>query len=209
MYYLLSEKQDISLITTIENYNFRTAVIFCSDAFKDFYDILENYPIENTSPSGLNGLLNLLEAAMAQAVRDNHDIEALFSLWGITGLAICEANNLGADDLSGQLFGAVMAAEAINEKSQGNYKDCLNALIALLKQYPSAKPFVLAIRDKIQAQTQPVNEMNELSARFKENIRMLISNGELEQARQLLAEYEKIMPDDSETAELEQAINNQ
>lgn len=209
LYYLLSEKQDISLITTIENYNFRTAVIFCSDAFKDFYDILENYPIENVSPKGLNGLLNLVEASMEQALRENRDIEALFSLWGITGLAICEANNLGADDLSGQLFGAVMAAEAINEKSQGNYKDCLNALIALLKQYPSAKPFVLAIRDKIQAQTQPVKEMNELSARFKENIRMLISNGELEQARQLLAEYEKIMPDDSETAELEQAINNQ
>ena len=102
-----------------------------------------------------------------------------------------------------------MAAEAVNEKAQGNFKDCLNALTALVRQYPSAKPFVLAMSNKIQQKTQPANEMEALAAEFKRNIRMLISNGELEQAGQLLAEYKKIMPNDSETAELEQAINNQ
>ncbi len=209
LYYLLSEKQDISLITAIGNYNFKSSVNFNSDAFEDFYEVLENYPIENISASGLNGLLNLTEAAMEHALQENRDIEALFSLWGMTGLTICEVNNLGADELSGQLFGAVMGAEAVNEKAQGNFKDCLNALTALVRQYPSAKPFVLAMSNKIQQKTQPANEMEALAAEFKRNIRMLISNGELEQAGQLLAEYKKIMPNDSETAELEQAINNQ
>ena len=208
LYYLLAEKQDISLITALENYNFSSAVNFCSDAFEDFYEVLENYPVENVSAGGLDGLLNLTEAAMEHALQENRDIEALFSLWGMTGLVICEARNLGADELSGQLFGAVMAAEAVNEKAQGNFKDCLNALTALVRQYPSAKPFVIAMSNKIQKKTQPVSEMEALAAEFKKNIRLLISVGDLNQARLLLAEYEKIMPRDLDIEALRNAIEN-
>ncbi len=206
LYYLIVEKQDISLITALEGYDFRSAADFCRDTFKDFYEALENYPIKSISPNGLPGTLNLLESAMKLSLRDNRDIEPLFTLWGITGLAICEAENLCADELTWQLFGAVMSAEAISEKSQGNFKECLNALTALVRQYPEAKPFVKAISDKVQKQIQPAGEMNALAAEFKNNIRMLIANGELQQAEQLLGEYEKIMPNDSETAELKKEI---
>ena len=205
LYYLVAEKQDISLITALEKYNFKSAVNFCSDAFEDFYEALENYPIEKISPNGLRGTLNLLESAMELSLKDNRDIEPLFTLWGIVGLAICEAENLGADELSGQIFGAVMSAEAISEKSQGNIKDCLNALTALARQYPAAKPFITAISDKVQKQ-KPMSEMDALAAEFKKNIRMLIASGEVQQAEQLLGEYEKIMPDDSEINSLKNQI---
>ena len=205
LYYLIAEKQDISLITALEKYNFKSAVNFCSDAFEDFYEALQNYPVENISSDGLRGTLNLLESAMELSLRDNRDIEPLFTLWGIVGLAICEAENLGADELSGQIFGAVMSAEAISEKSQGNIKDCLNALTALARQYPAAKPFITAISDKVQKQ-KPMSEMDALAAEFKKNIRMLIASGEVQQAEQLLGEYEKIMPDDSEINSLKNQI---
>ncbi len=206
LYYLIIEKQDISLITSLANYNFKMATKLCGDTFKDFYEALENYPIEIISPKGLRGTLNLLESAMELSLRNNRDIETLFILWGITGLRICEAEKLGADELSGQLFGAVMSAEAISEKSQGNFKECLRALTALVRQYHAAKPFVKAISDKVQKQAQPASEMDALAAEFKKNIRMLIANGEVQQAEQLLGEYEKIMPNDSETAELGKEI---
>ena len=206
LYYLVAEKQDISLVTALEKYNFKSAVNFCSDAFEDFYEALENYPVENISSDGLRGTLNLLESAMELSLRDNRDIEPLFTLWGIVGLAICEAENLGTDELSGQIFGAVMSAEAISEKSQGNIKDCLNALTALARQYPAAKPFITAISEKVQKQAQPASEMDALAAEFKKNIRMLIASGEVQQAEQLLGEYEKIMPDDSEINSLKNQI---
>ena len=206
LYFAVKEQQDITPIISLPGYNFKFAVNFLFTCSGDFAQHILDYPLENISDNGIPGLLNLYETIMRIAAKNEDYIYEIFPLWGAAGLRLCVARNLSADDLSGQLFGAVMAAEAANEMEQGNYKDCLNALIALVRNYPAAKPFVLAIRNKLQKEVKPVNEMDSLAAQFKDNIRTLISNGELEQAKQLLGEYKEIMPNDSEAGELEKAI---
>lgn len=206
LYFAVKEQQDLTPIVSLPGYNFNFAVKFFSTCCGDFFQHILDYPLENISDNGIPGLLNLYETIMRLSAKTEDYIYEIFPLWGAAGLRLCVARNLTADDLSGQLFGAVMAAEASNEMEQGNYKDCLNALIALVRNYPEAKPFVLAIRNKLQKEIKPVNEMDALAAQFKDNIRTLISDGEIEQAKQLLDEYKKIMPNDSETEELEKAI---
>lgn len=206
LYFAVKEQQDITPIVSLPGYNFDYAVKFFVTCCGDFFQLILDYPLESISDNGIPGLLDLYETIMRLSANNEDYIYEIFPLWGAAGLRLCVARNLTADDLSGQLFGAVMAAEAANEMEQGNYKDCLNALIALVRQYPAAKPFVLAIRNKLQKEIKPVSEMDALAAQFKDNIRALISNGELEQAKQLLGEYKKIMPNDSEAEELEKAI---
>ncbi len=206
LYFAVKEQQDITPIVSLPGYNFEYAVKFFVTCCGDFFQLILDYPLECVSDNGIPGLLDLYESIMRLSAKTEDYINEIFPLWGAAGLRLCIARNLTADDLSGQLFGAVMAAEAANEMEQGNYKDCLNALIALVRQYPAAKPFVLAIRNKLQKELEPVSEMDALAAQFKDNIRTLISNGEFEQAKQLLGEYKQIMPNDSEAEELEKAI---
>lgn len=208
LYYLLAEGEDVSLITALEDNDFEAAVYLCATSFEDFFKVLENYRVENISTVGLRGMLNVLEFAMLQALQTGRDIEKLFALWGNTGLLVCEEEKLSVDELSGQLFGAVMAVEALREKEQGDYQACVNALLVLVKQYPSAKPFVLAMKENIQKAAQPMSEMEKLSVEFKNNIRSLIADGNKAQAGQLLIEYRKIMPADKDIEELESALNS-
>ena len=159
--------------------------------------VMENYAPDTISDT--RAFLSLCEAAMLLSLHKQRDIEALFALWG---KAASEEN---IDENDGQLYAAAMANVILNSWHTGDIKACIGAMSAAVKKYPQSKPFILAIRDKVQQSVsapKPNDEMSALAAAVKNNIRSLISSGKTEEAKRVFAEYLKINPNDPDITEL-------
>lgn len=93
----------------------------------------------------------------------------------------------------------------VNRRREGDYKNCISEMRQLIEAYPSLSSVISAYQKEVVAEyenSKPQNEMQQLAAMIKSNIRNYISSGNLPAAEKTLAEYEKINPNDPDIAEL-------
>ena len=202
LYFMLSEQQDISPLIASGKFDIAEGLISCADRFSDMLAVLDNYSPDKIGST--RTFLSFCEAAMLLSLQKQRDIEALFSLWGKA------ASEESIDENDGQLYAAAMANVILNSWHNGDIKTCIGAMSAAVKKYPQSKPFILAIRDKVQQSVsapKPNNEMEALAAAVKNNIRSLISSGKTEEAKRVFEEYLKINPNDPDNEKLKYELN--
>lgn len=97
----------------------------------------------------------------------------------------------------------------VSRRREGDYKNCISEMRQLIEAYPSLSSVISAYQKEVIAEyenSKPQNEMQQLAAMIKSNIRNYISSGNLTAAEKTLSEYEKINPNDSDIAELKAQI---
>ncbi|MGN0641822.1 MAG: glycosyltransferase family 2 protein [Huintestinicola sp.] len=209
LYFMLLEKQNISPLSRQSNFDIKAAVIYCKDNYSDTLNVIEAYSPNNTSDStGLKILLTVYETAMLIALERKRNIEKLFALWGRTGAKLKQNENSSEPYIAA----AAMADIICSSRKKNDYRSCLNAMLELIRTYPQAKPYIMEIKAIVekerQAELQKSNqtEMSILVRNIKASIKKLISAGDLKQAGNVLAEYEKINPSDPDIADLKKAV---
>lgn len=96
---------------------------------------------------------------------------------------------------------ARLIGEAAEYRRNGDYKNCIMKLRAILEQNPELAAMVNDYYNdtiKEYEASKPQNEMQRLSAMIKSNIRNYIISKNFDAAAKTLAEYEKINPTDPE-----------
>lgn len=201
LYTLFAEKKDISPILRNPGFDPEEAVDYCSKNYPLFLNVLNDYEAFFIyDEAALQKSITFFEKAMDYALSLGNSIDRLFELWSIAAVYLCGARDLSVNVLTGELYAAVMSNEIVSQRREGNYKQCIVIMKSVLAEYPAAKPYIMAIRDSIQREIEDPREreMKRLAAETKENIRKLISVGNLLEAKQLISEYEQLMPEDAD-----------
>ena len=210
LYFLLSEKKDISPFIKSGNYDIKETTALCCSCFSDFYSAAENYPLNIISdPSVLEAMLEIYETTMLSALNSQRDIQKLFICWGRLGSELCRMKEISPEQTDGITFAAAYADKITADISAKELRACAADMTALIRKYPQAKPIIIYIRDSITKQEQPVSkadEMAALAAALKNNIRSLIAAGKTDEARHIFEEYIKINPGDREITALRQEL---
>ncbi len=211
LYFMLKENVDITPLLC-DTFDLHAAAVFCRNLFDDIYDAAAAYDADRlTTPEALISAMRVLETIMQIMADSDKDISGVLKAWAKAGSKFCESTE-DLDAVPAQALGAAMANNIIAARSQKDYKVCAAAMKMLLKTYPEAKPIVAALTKDINKELAELNkpkqvtEMDVLAKTVKENIRQMISNGEFQQASQLLEEFAAISPNDPEIGELKRQM---
>lgn len=211
LYFMLKESQDFTPLLR-DTFDLRAAAVFCRNLFDDMYDAAAAYDVDRQQTGeALMSALRVLETTMQLMAEDQKDISGVLAVWAKAGSRVCETTE-DLDNVPARALGAAMANNIIAARRQKDYKVCAAAMKMLLKTYPESKPIVAALTKDINKELAELNkpkqvtEMDVLAKTVKDNIRQLISNGEFQQASQLLEEFAAISPNDPDIGELKRQM---
>ena len=176
--------------------------------------LFEDYDIDVISPEGLAAAADVYILAMIVTEKKQKDIVPLFEKFAMIGAKLLETES-NRDASPRHVRAAITADRAVRAQKSGNYTLCRIELDSLVNIISAFDPLVTAYSSAVlpdiseeQPASEPAkdNEFKELAEQVKKNINLLIGMGKTDEAQALLAEYEKLCPDDSEAVILKRLI---
>lgn len=163
------------------------------DSFLEVCLLLNKYTEAAALTDGApdNDLLRAENRFRTAVIRADGDITGLFFEWG----RLCK--RLSTPDST-----ARSGADAAAAIEKGDRKECISALIGLVRVCPEMKRAVMQVRDSIEE----LSELDRLAAEVKETIRTLAASGNTAQAAALLKEFEQLSPGDKDIPALRSII---
>ena len=203
---------DISRLFDIPDFDPMICIKRCCDYIYGFYDAAAGYKAEYISENNALPLTaKLFEYCMKGAIEIGHPINDLFEVYIQIGshYVLPPDNNIAPVEISA----ARMLYNAQIMCNTKRFKDCFSKIKETVVLYPNITPVAIKFQEIVSEEYNKSlktiklsPEMHELSVKLKNNIRNMIMNGDTEGAKKFLDEYEKINPDDPETATLRNLI---
>jgi len=175
-------------------------------------DLFADYDINAISPQGLERAAGVYGWAMIGALQNKLDISALFEKYGEIGSRwYNEFSDNG--NIPGDIRAALLVNSITSARKGGNYALCANEMRKLASECHSFAPIINEYRKIVQQEAQNAapkvsSEFDELSTRVKQNIRSMISEGNIAEARRTLKELGALCPDDPDIEVLKNELNN-
>lgn len=213
LYILLENQMDITPFLLTEDFFADRAVQILTNFFQNGIEMYENYDIENipcTSPEALERATSMFGYAMLRAMEKGYKISGLFEKYGDLGLKWFNAFGEGTE-IPGDIRAALFVNDVVSAKKVGDKTQFVNAVRVLKSRVSDLIPLVDTYEKENQdafrkARVNP--EFEKLAVQVKSNIRALIADGSIGEARKLIKEFEVICPDDSDIETLKDEINN-
>ena len=213
LYILLEKQMDITPFLLTEDFFADRAVQILTNFFQNGIEIYENYDIDNipcTSPEALERATSMFGYAMLRAMEKGYKISGLFEKYGDLGLKWFNAFG-ESTEIPGDIRAALFVNDVVSAKKVGDKTQFVNAVRVLKSRVSDLIPLVDTYEKENQdafrkARVNP--EFEKLAVQVKSNIRALIADGSIGEARKLIKEFEGICPGDPDIETLKDEINN-
>ncbi|MBQ8410792.1 MAG: hypothetical protein IJX15_03560, partial [Ruminiclostridium sp.] len=201
LYVGLSSRSDISPLLLSEKFDIKTAVVYGYKFIKDFHNAAENYSSDLIRDREKNeAFAEFVISVMAGAITVKRigggfcvrSIDKLFELYASIDTEKC-----------------LLAREIVVSRKTGDYRTCIAKMREFIEAYPEFAAVISEYRKSVLVEyesLQPKDEMQQLIAMIKSNIRNYIASGNIKSAEKTLAEYEKINPSDPDIPELKSKL---
>lgn len=204
---------DITPFLLTEDFFADRAVQILTNFFQNGIEMYENYDIDNipcTSPEALERATSMFGYAMLRAMEKGYKISGLFEKYGDLGLKWFNAFG-ESTEIPGDIRAALFVNDVVSAKKVGDKTQFVNAVRVLKSRVSDLIPLVDTYEKENQdafrkARVNP--EFEKLAVQVKSNIRALIADGRIGEARKLIKEFEGICPDDPDIETLKDEINN-
>ena len=210
LYILLERQADITPFLLTGDFFADRSVQLLAHLFPNGAELYENYNVENISPDGLERAAKLYGWIMRRIMEAGRKMSGLFETYGDFGPKWYNAFG-GSAEIPGDIRAALLVNDVVSAKKIGDYTKFTNAVGTLKKIVPDLIPLVDAyeVENKDAFRTVRVNpEFEQLAVQVKNNIRALIADGSIGEARKLIKEFEGICPNDPDIEMLKDEINN-
>lgn len=183
------------------------------DLCEKIYDYLEKYACNGTL-KGFKLSKALCRYALILDKLDNIKYRKVFDRYIADGIAYLQAvysheviNNILVYEVKNdeEVFLLYMIQAQVNKKA--NKADYVKGLRSALQAFPETKKGIEMLLHEIQSSnTESSDEFDLYKGQVKVAIKQLIENGNMDEAKNLLAEYKSIVPNDLEVILLESKI---
>ncbi len=173
-------------------------------------ELFADYDINAISPEGLERAAGIYGWVMIGAQQNQVDIVPLFEKFGTIGAGWFE-NFSESETIPGDIKAALIVNGIVSARKSENYALCTSEMHRLSTVCPPFAPIVSeynkTIQQEIDSSKPAVDpEFARLAEQLKQNVRAMISAGNIGDAEELIAEYEKLCPNDSEISVLKKQI---
>lgn len=173
-------------------------------------ELFASYDINAVSKEGLEKAASVYGFAMIGALQNKFDISRLFEKFGQIGLHWYNEFP-EPQTIPGDIRAAMMVCSIAAARRNGDYKRCVSEMRDLAAACPTLAPIINAygeeIRSEMNTAAPAVNpEFEKLAAQVKQNIRVMMDEGDLTEAESTLAELEQLCPSDPEIEKLKDEI---
>ena len=201
---------DITPFITAEDFNPEKCVLAIYQKSQITTELFVKYDINAIAYEGLQRAAEVYVWALLYAQKNKEKCMRLFEKFGELG-AIWAKHDPDCQTRSPHLYTAMIADRVVTSRKSGDLEQCLNEL-KLLKN--TAASFNQIIVEQSEALEQELNaklaasefEDEMLIDEFKRNIRDAIDMGDFKEARTLVAELEKLRPNDPDLDEFKEQL---
>ncbi len=173
-------------------------------------ELFASYDINAVSKEGLEKAASVYGFAMIGALQNKFDISRLFEKFGQIGLhwynEFPEPQTIPGDIRAAMMVSSIAAA-----RRNGDYKRCVSEMRDLAAACPTLAPIINEYGEEIRSEMITAApavspEFEKLAAQVKQNIRVMMDEGDLTEAESTLAELEQLCPSDPEIEKLKDEI---
>lgn len=169
-----------------------------------------NYDINAISPEGLERAARVYGWAMLTAHDKKENALPLLEKYGKLGARWFEKFP-ESTDIPGDIKAALVINTVFSARKDGNYELCESELNRLAAEIPPFAPIINAFADSIRQDidiemASSEFELEMQAEEFKRDIRDALDLEDFDEARALIAELEKYVPDDPELHELKEQL---
>ena len=85
-------------------------------------------------------------------------------------------------------------------------EDCGQNMQRIMRLIACVLPEAITVNEEASNENEPSPEMRQLAIQVKQQIRLLIGNGMVEQAKTIIAQVKTMLPEDAELDEMEKEL---